>query len=108
MRSVPTARPGMAPSQKSCAVVNWKPIWGRRTTTALIKNHVLKERTRHSVVIVRVRQAIWLPSFFQNEWSSGVHVLIHVVAPLMPHLPKRLLGFRQTNALLSPTSVQLG
>jgi len=73
IRRVPPARPGMAASQKSCMVSNLNPMYGRRTTIALIMNHVAKDNTRVMVVMVSVRQAIFLPVCSQKPASSGFH-----------------------------------
>ena len=78
MRNVPPANPGMAASQNNCMVSNLKPICGMRTTTALIMNHVAKDRVKAMVVIVNVRQAILLPVSCQKTALSGSHFSSHV------------------------------
>src|SRR3972149_6826919 len=72
--NMPDANPGMAASQKSSMVVNLNPIAGRRTTTALMTNHVANEKRRENVVTPHVRHAIALPVSFQNCGSSGSHL----------------------------------
>ncbi|MFZ3090418.1 MAG: hypothetical protein WA240_07335 [Nitrospirota bacterium] len=62
VRIAPPERPGMAASQKSCMVSNLNPIAGRRTTTALMRNHVANEAVRLNVVTPSVPHARPLPS----------------------------------------------
>src|SRR3990170_483842 len=77
VRIAPPDRPGIAASQKSCIVSNLKPMAGKRTTTALITNHVANDATRLNVVTHSVPHARPLPSDFQNCWSSGSHLFNH-------------------------------
>ena len=85
-RNVPPASPGMAAIQKSCIVVNLKPMAGSRITTALITNHVAKESISENVVMESVRHASPLPSSFQNCGFSGSHFSNHVfkISPPFP------------------------
>src|SRR3989304_28165 len=78
---LPPERPGIAASQNSCIVPNplsgVKPMFGRRTTTALMTNHVANEAMSPNVVTASVPHARPLPSDFQNCGSSGSHLFNH-------------------------------
>ena len=67
---VPPARPGIAASQKSCAVVNLKPIPGSRTTSALIRNQTMNAMIRFAVVI---------PSAVASMANPGPHGFTEVL-----------------------------
>src|SRR3990172_6945292 len=77
VRIAPPDRPGIAASQKSCIVSNLNPMAGRRTTTALMTNHVANDATRLNVVTASVPQARPLPPSFQNCGFSGSHFFNH-------------------------------
>src|SRR3989338_3393293 len=71
--NVPEPSPGRAASQKSCMVLNLKPMAGSLTTTALMTNHVANEKISENVVMPHVRHAIPLPVSRQNCSFSGSH-----------------------------------
>jgi hypothetical protein len=74
VRMAPPERPGMAAIQNNCIVSNLNPMLGRRTTTALMTNHVANEKNRPNVVTPSVPHARPLPSDFQNSGFSGSHL----------------------------------
>src|SRR3989304_5373277 len=99
-RNVPPANPGIAVSEKSCMVSNLNPIFGRRTATALITNHVANENMSENVVIHKVMLACLLPSDFQKLLSSGVHFVSHVAIGFIFYFKLLFLFYKTADNLL--------
>jgi hypothetical protein len=94
VRRMPADSPGMAASQNNSVADSRKPMLGRRTTRALTMNQTMNAIIRFRVVMVRVRQASFLPVDSQNAGSSGVQVRNHVrgLGSLMKGLQSRKWG----------------